>query len=111
MIALYLATGVIAQQGGVTPPLGPSYILGGSFLGRKKRKHARQEDEDTKPRALEVVKIGKSPNETITGLVIPKRKSAKAGIDHAQDNFDRSVKAKKKHHAKLILDDEWLLLN
>lgn len=122
MLALWVGVGLFTGAGGtvVAPP--PTLISGGAgnynFLNRRKSK---REDEDEKDEIVlretrTVVKIGKAPHETITGLVIPKAKTVRAkGRNRLQEiekaNFDAAKAKSDRLRAIQLADDEWLLLN
>ena len=119
MLLLWLATGVLTGHGGVTPPPPAAIISGGAgnynFLNRRKYKEDEVEDSP-KPATLEIVKIGKAPHETITGLVIPKSKALRAtGRDRLQEieksRFDAKQARADHLRAIQLADDDWMLLN
>ena len=108
MIALYLATGVIARASVV--PVGSINTPGGyDFLGRSgKRKREIKEEESVQPRR-KVKKKAKAPHEIADEHFIPKQKAAISAVDLREKLA--SDKAKQKHRARLLSEDDWFILN
>ena len=116
MLALWVGVGLLTGAGGSVTP--PAIVIGGGydFLNNRKRKHDDEEaEQDVSREALEIVKIGKAPNEIITGLVIPKpgiTRSRPAQLDALSKSSFDAAKAKSDRLRQIQLaDDEWLLLN
>ena len=109
MIALYLATGIIAHP--VVVPVGSVNTPGGyDFLGRSgKRKRKIEDDDYSEPIPLEIKKTVKAPHEINAEPLISKHKAAIAATD-LRDKL-ATDKAKQKHRAKLLAEDEWFILN
>ena len=119
MLALWVGVGLFTGAGGTVAPPPPLVVIGGgsyNFLNPRKRKREDDElEQDVSREALEIVKIGKAPNEVITGIVIPRPAqliSRPAQLDAlSKASFD-AAKAKSDRLRQIQLaDDEWLLLN
>jgi len=114
-----VATGDLATAVIIPPVQG--VISGGAgnynFLNRRKRKEEDDESETLVSRpSVEIVKIGKAPNATITGLVIPKGKEVRAtGRNRLQEieksKFDTQKSRLDYLRAIQLADDDWMLLN
>ena len=122
MIQLWLLTGLISgaslQNSIVVPPPvddgGAPYDPWSARERAKIRARRKHEHDDDKP-PLEVIKIGKAPQQVvITGIVQPARKSAiKVATDITarleQDRATALSKRKQRIRAMQMADDEWLM--
>ena len=118
MIALYLATGVIAHPAVV--PVGSVNTPGGyDFLGRSgKRKRKIEEDDYSEPIPLEIKKTTKATHEEAAESSLSKRQAAKYATDMleklASDRLktERLTKRKLRElRARLLSEDDWFMLN